>query len=265
MALLLPLAPCPVRITLVLLRAAAPPLSAAGARGPLSPDTSHWIPLTVGLLLPASSHSLLLTTPLTAYRFPLTPQVPEDPSDAATAAAVAFRKRTRTDAGAQRASVRASSIFDERRASAKEVQRLQMLQMRRSRGMQLAPTAVCLPPPRHAAARARVTSGGGGGGGGAGAGAGAGAGGGGGGGALRAKGGGEVGSRREGELATSSSSASSSAAAVLPPPMHSAAAQEAARGWGGGRGAVPQGKAVLQGLVGYSDSDSEGDLTQIDV
>ena len=261
MALLLPLAPCPVRITLVLLRAAAPPLSAAGARGPLSLDTSHWIPLTVGLLLPASSHSLLLTTPLTAYRFPLTPQVPEDPSDAATAAAVAFRKRTRTDAGAQRASVRASSIFDERRASAKEVQRLQMLQMRRSRGMQLAPTAVCLPPPRHAAARARVTSGGGG----AGAGAGAGAGGGGGGGALRAKGGGEVGSRREGELATSSSSASSSAAAVLPPPMHSAAAQEAARGSGSGRGAVPQGKAVLQGLVGYSDSDSEGDLTQIDV
>ena len=257
MALLLPLAPCPVRITLVLLRAAAPPLSAAGARGPLSLDTSHWIPLTVGLLLPASSHSLLLTTPLTAYRFPLTPQVPEDPSDAATAAAVAFRKRTRTDAGAQRASVRASSIFDERRASAKEVQRLQMLQMRRSRGMQLAPTAVCLPPPRHAAARARVTSGG--------AGAGAGAGGGGGGGALRAKGGGEVGSRREGELATSSSSASSSAAAVLPPPMHSAAAQEAARGSGSGRGAVPQGKAVLQGLVGYSDSDSEGDLTQIDV
>jgi hypothetical protein len=259
MALLLPLAPCPVRITLVLLRAAAPPLSAAGARGPLSLDTSHWIPLTVGLLLPASSHSLLLTTPLTASRFPLTPQVPEDPSDAATAAAVAFRKRTRTDAGAQRASVRASSIFDERRASAKEVQRLQMLQMRRSRGMQLAPTAVCLPPPRHAAARARVTSGG------AGAGAGAGAGGGGGGGALRAKGGGEVGSRREGELATSSSSASSSAAAVLPPPMHPAAAQEAARGSGSGRGAVPQGKAVLQGLVGYSDSDSEGDLTQIDV
>ena len=257
MALLLPLAPCPVRITLVLLRAAAPPLSAAGARGPLSLDTSHWIPLTVGLLLPASSHSLLLTTPLTASRFPLTPQVPEDPSDAATAAAVAFRKRTRTDAGAQRASVRASSIFDERRASAKEVQRLQMLQMRRSRGMQLAPTAVCLPPPRHAAARARVTSGG--------AGAGAGAGGGGGGGALRAKGGGEVGSRREGALATSSSSASSSAAAVLPPPMHSAAAQEAARGSGSGRGAVPQGKAVLQGLVGYSDSDSEGDLTQIDV
>ena len=96
MALLLPLAPCPVRITLVLLRAAAPPLSAAGARGPLSLDTSHWIPLTVGLLLPASSHSLLLTTPLTASRFPLTPQVPEDPSDAATAAAVAFRKRTRT-------------------------------------------------------------------------------------------------------------------------------------------------------------------------
>ena len=66
--------------------------------------------------------------------------MPEDPADVAAAAAVAYRKRPRTDAGARRATVRASSIFEERRSSAEEAQRLQRLQTRRARGMQLAPT-----------------------------------------------------------------------------------------------------------------------------
>ena len=219
----------------------------------LLPATCYLLPATCFLLL--TTHLLLLL--LTAYCLPLTHQVPEDASDAATAAAIGFGKRTRTDAGARRAAVRASSIFEERRATADEAQRLQMLQMRRSRGIQLAPAAVRLPPPRHTAARVRVTSGDRGAGGSAGGGGGAGAG------ELRAKGGGEVGRRREGEPANSSSSASSSATTVLPPPVHSPAAQEAARG--SGPEAAPQGKAVLQGLVAYSDSDSDGDLAKIDL
>ena len=193
----------------------------------------------------------LLLTKTTLDCLLLTHQVPEDPSDAATAAAIGFGKRTRIDSGSRRAAVRASSIFEERRASAEEVQRLKLLQVRRSRGIQIAPTAVRLPPPRHTAARVRVASGDTGGGGG------------GGGGELRAKGGGEVGRRRGGEGANSSSSASSSTTAVLPPPVRSPAAQEAVRG--AGRGAAPQGKAVPQGLVAYSDSDSEGDLAKIDL
>ena len=236
MALLLPLAPRPVRLTLVLRPAAMPPSPAAGARGSL--------PLL-------TAYCLLSTTYCHSDGLLLTHQVPEDPSDAATAAAIGFGKRTRIDSGSRRAAVRASSIFEERRASAEEVQRLKLLQVRRSRGIQIAPTAVRLPPPRHTAARVRVASGDRGGGGG------------GGGGELRAKGGGEVGRRREGEGATSSSSASSSATAVLPPPVRSPAAQEAARG--SGRGAAPQGKAVPQGLVAYSDSDSDGDLAKIDL
>ena len=225
-------------------------------------DTSH-CPLPAAYCLLPTAYCLLPTTYCSlptyySYCLPLTHQVPEDASDAATAAAIGFGKRTRTDAGARRAAVRASSIFEERRATAEEEQRLQMLQMRRSRGIKLAPAAVRLPPPRHTAARVRVTSGdrgagrSAGGGGGAGAGAGE----------LRAKGGGEVGRRREGEP-NSSSAASSSATTVLPPPVHSPAAQEAARG--SGPDAAPQGKAVSQGLVAYSDSDSEGDLAQIDV
>ena len=223
-------------------------------------DTSH-CPLPAAYCLLPTAYCLLPTTYCSlptyySYCLPLTHQVPEDASDAATAAAIGFGKRTRTDAGARRAAVRASSIFEERRATAEEEQRLQMLQMRRSRGIKLAPAAVRLPPPRHTAARVRVTSGD------RGAGRSAGGGGGAGAGELRAKGGGEVGRRREGEP-NSSSAASSSATTVLPPPVHSPAAQEAARG--SGPDAAPQGKAVSQGLVAYSDSDSEGDLAQIDV
>ena len=250
MAFPLPLAPRPVCTTLVLLPAAVPPFPAAGARGYLPLPTAHCLLPTAYCLLPTTYCSL---PTYYSYCLPLTHQVPEDASDAATAAAIGFGKRTRTDAGARRAAVRASSIFEERRATAEEEQRLQMLQMRRSRGIKLAPAAVRLPPPRHTAARVRVTSGdrgagrSAGGGGGAGAGAGE----------LRAKGGGEVGRRREGESANSSSAASSSATTVLPPPVHSPAAQEAARG--SGPDAAPQGKAVSQGLVAYSDSDSEGE------
>ena len=63
------------------------------------------------------------------------------------AAAVAYRKRLRTDAGARRATVRASSIFEERRGSAEEAQRLQRLQTLQTRlQTRLQTLAPMLPP-----------------------------------------------------------------------------------------------------------------------
>ena len=85
---------------------------------------------------------------------------------------------------------------------------------------------------------------------------------------MRATAGCEVRGRREGEQAIRPSAASGAATAVLPPSARSPAAQAVAPG--SGREATPQGEAGLQaglqGLVAYSDSDSDqGDLAQIDV
>ena len=85
---------------------------------------------------------------------------------------------------------------------------------------------------------------------------------------MRATAGCEVRRRREGEQASCPSPASGAATAVPPPSAGSPAAQAEAPG--SGREATPQGgaglQAGLQGLVAYSDSDSDqGDLAQIDV
>ena len=89
---------------------------------------------------------------------------------------------------------------------------------------------------------------------------------------MRVTGGCEVRRRRDGEQASrpgpASGPASGAATAVLPPSARSPAAQVVAPG--SGREATPQGgaglQAGLQGLVAYSDSDSDqGDLAQIDV
>ena len=85
---------------------------------------------------------------------------------------------------------------------------------------------------------------------------------------MRATGGCEVRRKTAGEQASRPRPASGAATAVLSPPARSPAAQVVAPG--SGRQATPQGEAGLQaglqGLVAYSDSDSEGDdLAQIDV
>ena len=86
---------------------------------------------------------------------------------------------------------------------------------------------------------------------------------------MRATAGCEVRRRREGEQASRPSPASGAATAALLPRARSPAAQAVAPG-SGREAATPQGgaglQAGLQGLVAYSDSDSDqGDLAQIDV